>query len=266
MKKIAALILICALFTVSAQAASWPDGRSAGKPYEGTSEIDLDTTMGYILLYPRADLMPAQHFCDTLTIYLPRENIKLAQGTARLYKDKTEIASFDFTDSQHVHLRRLTQEELERLMWGSGACVEFYLDVSLTMGETYYMLMDEGCFTTSDGALKSLTITSPDVWRVSVEGAYGVNGLYYTPAAGDGAKPTYHVNPEVGDEIHFDLVMGGRATMAVIYSNNDSVSFETRTFTESCTVTGTVALDDLRWGIVFLNEAGEPIDVVRMGD
>ena len=266
MRKIAALILICALFAVPAQAASWPEGRSAAKPYKGTTEIDLSKTMGYVLLYPRATVMSAPHFCDTLTIYLPREDIKLAQGKARLYRGRTEVASFDFADPTHVHLRKLTETELNQLLWGSGVCVEMYMDVSLTIGENYHVLMDEGCFTTTDGTLKSLMITNPDAWKVDVVGDYGLNSVYYAPATTGGARPSYHVQPEVGDEIHFSLKMGGDAKMAVIYSDNDSVFFETRTFTESCAVTGTVTLEDLRWGVVFLNEAGEPIDVVRLGN
>ena len=67
-----------------------------------------------------------------------------------------------------------------------------------------------------------------------------------------------------------DQIMQGEAVNflqgAVIYSDNDSVSFETRTLTESGSVTGEVTLNDLRWGVVFLNESGEAIGVVRISD
>ena len=77
MKKFLATLLILMLFAGSAQAAQWPQGRGPGKPYEGTVEVNLNKTMGYVLLYPRAGIIPAENFCDTLTIYLPREDIKL---------------------------------------------------------------------------------------------------------------------------------------------------------------------------------------------
>ena len=86
MKKWAAVIIIVALMiTTSAQAAQWPEGRSAAQPYAGTPPVNLDETMGYILLYPRPK-MPAQGFCDRLQIYLPREDIVLARGALRLMK------------------------------------------------------------------------------------------------------------------------------------------------------------------------------------
>lgn len=266
MKKIMAALLIGLLLTSSAQAAQWAEGRSPAKPYEGTNEVDLSATMGYILLYPRAGVMPAEHFCDTLTIYLPREDVKLAEGIARLYSGSAVVASFDFADPERVRLRKLTETELDSLMWGGGVCIEMFLDESLKIGENYYVLMDEGCFTTSDGALKSLAITNPEAWKIAVNGDFGINSLSYTAPAGDGAQPGRRVSPKVGDAIRFDLLMGGDARHAVIYSDNDSVSFEKRDYTESGVVTGEVALDDLRWGVVFLNENGEPLCVVRLGD
>ncbi|MBQ8953988.1 MAG: hypothetical protein IJ048_07710 [Clostridia bacterium] len=270
MKKIIAAILVCMLFASSAYAAEWPAGRSAAKPYEGTAEIDLTTTMGYILLYPRLNVMAAEHFCDTLTLYLPREDVKLATGKLHLYSGRNEIASFDFGDADHVRLHQLTETELDQLMWGSGVCIEVFLDTSLKIGENYYVLMDEGCFTTTDGTLKSLQITNPEAWRPVVAGDYGVSNLYYAKAPAEGgaqnAAPSYVIHPMAGDVITFELLMGGDAKYAVIYSDNNSVDFDQPEYTESGVITGTVTSDDLKWGIVFLNEGGEPLDVVRLGN
>ena len=270
MKKIIAAILACMLLASSAYAAEWPAGRSAAKPYEGTAEVDLTTTMGYILLHPRLNVMPAIHFCDTLTLYLPREDVKLAAGKLHLYSGRNEIASFDFADESHVCLRKLTEAELDQLMWGGGVCIEIFLDVSLKIGENYHVLMDEGCFTTEDGTLRSLQITNPEAWKPVVEGDYGVSSLYYAKAPAEGqaqsAAPSYVIHPMTGDTISFELLMGGDAKYAVIYSDNNSVSFEQPEYTESGIVTGTVTDDDVKWGIVFLNEGGEPLDVVRLGN
>lgn len=263
MKKFVATLLILMLFAGSAQAAQWPQGRGPGKPYEGTVEVNLNKTMGYVLLYPRAGIIPAENFCDTLTIYLPREDIKLASGKARLYSGQKEVASFDFADPEHVQLRKLTETELDQLLWGSGVCIEMFLDVSLTVGESYYVLMDEGCFTTQDGAIKSLSITNPEAWQVAVNGDFGVSGLSYKAAAGGGA---YRLHPEAGDVISFQLLLGGDVKNAAIYSDNDSVAFEERVFEQSGPVTGVVTLNDLHWGVVFLNEKGEPLGVVRLVD
>jgi len=70
-------------------------------------------------------------------------------------------------------------------------------------------------------------------------------------------EPKY--NPVTGDKIHFDLVLGGDAKTAVIFSENDSVLINQPEYTESSPVTLTVTKDDLDWGVVFLDGNGDPL-------
>ena len=70
--------------------------------------------------------------------------------------------------------------------------------------------------------------------------------------------------PSNGDIITFDLVMGGDAKFAVIYSDNGSVEFPVQEYSESGTVTGRVIYDSLDWGVVFLNEGGEVLQAVNL--
>ena len=49
MKKIIALVLISMLFATAAQAATWPEGRSAARPYEGTTEVQKMVVSGWML-------------------------------------------------------------------------------------------------------------------------------------------------------------------------------------------------------------------------
>ena len=74
-------------------------------------------------------------------------------------------------------------------------------------------------------------------------------------------EPKY--NPVVGDMIHFDLLLGGDAKTAVVFSENDSVFFEKIDYTESGHVTGTVTKDALDWGVVFLDEKDEALQVIK---
>ena len=288
MKKWAAVIMIVALMiTTSAQAAQWPEGRSAAQPYAGTPPVNLDETMGYILLYPRPK-MPAQGFCDRLQIYLPREDVVLARGALRLMKTNEsgaaeEVASIDFSDAGSVLLRPMTEQEMESVIWGSGVCIEVFLPESLTLNETgYYVTMDEGCFTARNGALSSLPIVNPEAWMPVVQGECGVSGLYYaepdpdeaTEEAVEGAdngkanevpsEPVYKTRPEVGDRVCFDLVMGENAAYAVIYSENDSVFFDEIEYTQPQTVEGTVTKDEVNWGVVFLDADGNMVKAVSL--
>ena len=77
------------------------------------------------------------------------------------------------------------------------------------------------------------------------------------------AEPKY--NPVNGDRIHFDLLLGGDATSAVMYSENNSVFFDTQEYTESGAVTGTITGDEMFWGVVFLDENGAVLDYVTFG-
>lgn len=271
MKRWAAVIMILALMiTGTAQAVQWPEGRSAAQPYAGTPPLDLDKTMGYIVLSPRPK-MPAQYFCDRLYMFLPRDDVELARGAVRVMRENAggraeEIVSMDFSDTANVRLRPMTEWEMECLLWGSGVCIEIQLPVSLELNGTgYYVTMDEGCFTACGGALKSLAIDNPEAWTLTLQGDYGISKLYYTAPEeeADGA-PVYKAQPEAGDRVCFDLVLGGEAAYAVIYSENDSVSFTNVEYTESESIEGTVTGDSVNWGVVFLDAAGEMLKAVTI--
>ena len=269
-----AMLLALALLSGTALAAQWPEGRSPSKPYSNKPEVDLNEKMGYIILYPRdRNRMAAYEYCNTLEIYLPREDIEIGTGALRLYQlpqgggAAVEAASVAF-GSDATRVRPLSEEELQGLMWGSGVCIEITLPVSLEFGGSYYVTMEEGCFTANHGAVVSPAITNPEAWVPVLTGDYGVSGLRYSaPPAEDGQEAPaegYKAVPEKGDIIRFDVVLGGEAAAAVIYSVNDSVYFENIEYEQSGAVQGVVTGDDLKWGVVFLNAAGEVLDAIDL--
>ena len=295
MKKLMAILMIFALFVSAACAAEWPEGRSAAQPYAGVPEVDLTQTLGYTMVYPRPKL-PAHLYCDALEFYLPREDIKTNEGILTLYSAEGEVlAQVDFADETVAGVRKLNDTELEKLLWGGGVCVYARLPKSLEFGKSYYVMMDEKCFTSEDGGVFSLAISDAEAWTPVLEGDYGVSGLYYSAAPvipepeepeegeeGDEEEteetpePTeipeeeegeieYKLQPEKGDRITFDLVLGGDATTAVIFSENDSVWFDTLEYTESSHVVGSITKKDLNWGVVFLTDRGEVVDSLFLG-
>ena len=290
MKKLTAAILILVLlFANAAMAAGWTNGRSAAQPYAGVPAMDLTKTMGYVVLYPHTKL-PAGSFCGALEIYLPREDVALNKGVLRVYDnagdEAVEIVAIDFAESEGVEIRALDEGLLDRLMWGGGVCVRILLPKSLEFageaGHKYYVLMDEGCFTAANGAVVSPAISNPEAWVVELTAEFGVSGLYYAAPVEAAAveyesadwdeeveateapeveevEPEIHLIPEVGDTITFELVMGGAAKTAVIFSENDSVRFDEIEFTESGTITGEVTKADVDWGVVFLDANGNTL-------
>lgn len=291
MKRLVALILVCVFCMATAYAAEWPEGLSPAKPSNLKPEVDLTQTVGYWLMYPRTGLT-VDRYCDVLEIYLPNPDIALGEGTATLWNADGEVAVIDFANEDQVELRDLEEVELESLHWGSGVCVEMHLPVSLKFGEAYYVTMDGGTLTSNNGAVKSMPIPySKDVpleeqyWTPSVGGDFGISELCYfvTPEAEEPAEEAEEAeaaegeepaeveeapveakyNPGKGDSLHFDLVLGGDAKIAVMDSQNGSVVFDTPEYSESAHVHGTIVDDDLNWGVVFLNEAGEVVDYVN---
>lgn len=278
MKKLIALVLVCLFCMATAYAAEWAEGLSPAHPYEHKPEIDLDDMIGYMTLFPNAHHnIVAEHFCDVLEMYFPREDIVLGEGNLTLCNASGEVVTINFADTDRVEVRKLEEVELDGLLWGSGSCIEIHLPFSMNLNEEYYVLMDEGCFTASEGKVTNPKITNPDAWTPQVIGDYGIGNLYYSApveveateeegeaeaAEAQSGEVEYKLVPEVGDQITFDLVMGGDATAAVVYSENDSVFFPTPQFTESCTVTGSITGEELDWGVVFLDEAGTVLYIV----
>ncbi len=277
MKKLVALILVCLLcMATTAFAAEWAEGLSPAKPSNLKPAVDLNTTVGYWLPFPRSGL-PAERYCDVLELYMPNPDVALGEGTATLWNADGEVAKVDFADPDQVEMRDLEEEELEIMHWGSGVCIEMHLPVSLAFGETYYVTMDEGTITSNGGKTKSMQIPYTDqlpleeqYWTPSVTGDFGVGGLYYSAAPAeptdeeeDAAEPAEEapaepkLKPAKGDVVNFDVVLGGDAKTAIMYSENNSVYFETLEYTENSHVTGTITEDDVRWGVVFVDEAEE---------
>lgn len=291
MKKMFTVILVCLLFATSAFAAEWGEGLGPDQPLPGVPKIDLSTEMGYDYTYPSAKL-PVNYFCNVLEIYLPREDIGLGEGHAHLYDSTdTEIADIDFANPDQVALRIQQESELVAKKWGSGVCIEMYLPVSLKFGESYYVLMDQNCFYGGENKIPNYDLTKKDQWVPVLQGDFGISSLFYfappapveedegdtteeasteqtleddeaeEPVEEELGEPKY--NPVAGDRIHFDLVLGGKAKTAVLFSENDSVYFSQLDYTESCPVTCTITKNEVDWGIVFLNDKDEVLQVIK---
>ena len=300
MKKLLSILLICLLACPAALAAEWAEGRSAAQPYEGVPEVNLSESMGYAIRFPR-DKAPASVFCDVLQIWLPREDIVRGAGNIVLHHGEDEETAIDFADEKYVTIQPLDESMLSALRWGGGTCISVQLPVSLRLGEDYYITMDEGCFRTVDGDIPSPAIMAgaEERWVPTFSSDYAISGLYYSaaleqeepeaaeePAEGEAAETeeaaaeeTAEAEPEeleevgetilisdvkAGDKITFDLVLGGDATVAVIFSDNGSASFQQSEYNESQTIRGTVTNDELNWGVVFLDNDGNVVNTIIM--
>lgn len=245
-KKIAvlalAMLLICA---VTAQAAQWEEGLSPSRPYANVPEVNLNEQLGYMMFFPNA-MAPAEHGCQTLFIYLPREDVKAGDGTFFLYaQEGDEVFSAPMSDPAVVTQREATEEELDSLLWGSGTCFEIVLPRSLQLGSSYFVNLENGAMVTESG-VENFQVGDRDAWTFSVEGDYGVSAVAYAEG-----------------KVNFELTLGGDATQAVAYAFDDSVFFTETMFSESGTVTGTVNSDTPHWGVLFLDAQNNELNLVE---
>ena len=251
------LVLMCAGL---AQAAEWSDGRSPSQPYVGVPEVNLNEIMGYMMFYPSAK-MTKDYACQRLFIYLPREDVKAGKGTLYLVDQDAnqQVWSTTMNNTAAVRQRPITDAELTSLLWGGGTCFEIRLPKTLAVGKNYFVNMTRECIVSNDGKVDNPEVGGTTAWAINIGGQFGVSNMEYRRPNGDGTYQEQLLTPQVGDEIRFDLVLGGEAAMAVVYAYNDSVDFIQQTYTESCEVIGSVTGDTIGWGVTFLDAAGNPI-------
>lgn len=251
MKRIIVLALALLLLTGTAVAAEWAEGTSPSKPYADMPEIYFEEQLGYMMFFPQEEL-PAENGCQRLYIYLPREDVRAGEGTLYLFTDEDgEIWNTAMNNAETITVRSINEAELTGLMWGGGTCFEVLLPRTLEVGKTYYVNLTRGCIVAENG-VENMQIGGTS-WTVAVEGEYGVSGMEYRRELYDGVWEERILHPEIGDEIRFDLVLGGDAVTAAIYEYNDSVDFLTTTYAESGEVIGEVTSENPVWGVVFMD-------------
>lgn len=265
MKRLLAIILILMMLVSSAYAAEWAPGLGPHKPYEGVPEIDLETQFGTMMFHPNSRMSVAG--TKTLFIYLPREDVNAGSGRLILRSsDNGEEFRTSFDDTTYVTLRPMTENEKVDLIWGSGVCFEITLPKSLRLGTTYSVDLDNNAIVTSK--IGNPAVNGQQSWNFTTIGDYGVGEMEYRRLNANGTYQEGILVPQAGDEIRFDIALGGDAVMAVIYAGQ-GVSFEETNFSESREVIGVVTDDEALmpgagpiWTVIFLNANGEEIDFV----
>lgn len=257
MKRIIAMVWLAALILClgAAQAAGWHEALGPGQPYANVPEVDLTKELGYMMFYPNRD-MSVETVCQTLYIYLPREDVTAGKGVLSLNTaEDGPVLSIGMNDTDSVRQRAMSEEELDVWMWGGGSCFEIRLPQTLEFGKSYFVTMAKNCIVTENG-VGNPAIDTPNAWRFALGGEYAVSGMGYRRPQANGQYEESVMTAQAGDEIGFDLVLGGEAKSAVLYSRDASVDFPTVYFEESSQIKGIVTGDIPAWGVMFFDAAG----------
>ena len=248
-----------------AAAAEWPAGTGPAQPYPGRPAADLEHSLGDMMLYPCLEA-PAQHYCDSLYMFLPREDMHLPDAHARdeygllyVYNGNGELLEIiDASDRSRVTMEIIPDKWLQSLLWGGGVMVRLRLLTSLVRDQSYYVEMQPGIILTP-GLISNPAVHGPETWQPRMTGSYGISGRRYrkapetdlslvgpdtvqqkppdahTTAVVDQTRawndPDLVIRPEKGDRIDMDVFLGGDAVTAVIYCPEWSYYFEQTEYT-----------------------------------
>lgn len=259
MKRLIAICLLLMMIVVSAS-ADWENGLSPAKPYSNVPEVDLTEKIGHMLFFPNVRMNAAGS--KQLLIYLPREDVKGGPGYLHVRTaDQGEEWSVALNNKEYVTQWTLTEGELNGLKWGGGTCIAITLPVSLRLGTTYYIDLDTHCVIDEDEKIGNLEAKGDLQWHFETDSDYGVSQAEYRRLTDKGDYETT-VKPAEGDEIRFDLVLGGAAKSAVVTADKNA-EFLVENFNESTEVVGEITGEDPAWYVLFFDENGEMLSVVE---
>ena len=269
MKRLTAICMVLLLMlTTTAFAADWEEGLGPSQPYSYLRKVDFSETIGYMMFHPNDKMSVAG--AKTLFIYLPREDVTLNSAGGELVlrsTDQGEEFRASINNAERVNLRPMIESELDGLLWGSGVCVEITLPVSLRLGTTYFVDMDANCIVDEANEIGNPAFKSDNEthWRFETIGDYGVNQMEYRRPDGNDGYTTVTGKAQAGDEVRFDLVLGGAAKSATLYTLStvdgaETIKFPPQVFTESCEIIAEVLGEDPAWGVLFWDDELPPID------
>lgn len=259
MKKLIAMLMVLLMITAVASADGWEEGLGPTKPYENLPEVDFSKQLGYIMFHPNSSMSVAG--ANTLFIYLPRDDVQVGSGKHLTLRsaDQGEEFRVVMDDTTYVTQRPMYDVELMSLMWGGGTCIEIKLPVSLRVGATYYVDLEENSIVDVEQDIGSQAFRSgeQDGWYFTTFADFGVNALEYRRADGEDSYEGGILNPQAGDEVCFELILGGDAVSATVFAYGD-ITFEEIHFTEGCEIIGTVTGSNPDWEVVFWDTEAIP--------
>ncbi len=262
-KFVSLLAVLLALVFASAQAFAesapvWNNGQSPSQPYKGVPPVDLTQKLGYMVFTPLNN-DNADDVLTSLTIYLPREDVKAGEGALSVYeKDgKAPLEVVSFSDAARVSVAPIDQETLNWLYWESGVAFTVRIANALDADKGYYVSMEENCIVSADGAVGNIALDGKKGWAFTTNAEAGVTAR---TRSGDEAL-------KVGDSVRMEVKLGGDATSAMVFCDTEAVSSEDHPLTESGTLTARYEkAGSARWGVAFMDEAGSLLSVYYYED
>lgn len=254
--------LLCVSATACGSSSSESDSSAEASTLAPLTESKVDTSaiaiseasedsVGNVVFYPTGtSYLAALSGTNSVTVYFEKEGITAGNGFMALYNADTQnkLAYVQCSNEQYCTVTDIDDNGKNLTGWDSGTMATIYFDYYFTSGESYYILLDPGCF--SYGTVDSKEVTNASLITFSAKD-YGFSG-------------SITKEYEVGSTVSLSVILGGDAVLATVKDYDESlVSVSGTTFD----VTSDLKIDLLSDGIPtvtidFFDSSGQSVDSV----
>lgn len=193
------------------------------QPSDDASAADAELTndsIGPVSFTPNENGYSMVYGSNTLHAYFKRQNVTAGSGkmTIKNTADDSVVEEIDLRDTQKCIVGE-QDSTFSLLGWDGGTHLVIRLNHTPSSGESYYVNLEEGAFTSSDGTILSKAVTDSETWR------YGVAPYGIVPAMPSGSA-VY-----VGDVLSADILVRQPAAYAKIENYDENrVRFNEKEF------------------------------------
>ena len=176
---------------------------------EIVSATSAPDSIGFVTYFPSTGGMGALAGTNEFTLYFEKPDIKIGLGKVELYNAATNalVDSIEVSEENKCVLSPLDSNGQMLTDWVEGTKAELYFNTFFEPGESYYVLMDKGCF--MNGEIASKGIDNASYMKFDVK-PYGINGIF---------RDIYNF----GDTINLDVLLGGEAVRAAVLDYDASM-------------------------------------------
>ena len=182
-----------------------------------------DTSIGPVSFTPNDDGFSMVYGNTTLHAYFKRQNVVPGDGKFVLHNaaDDSIVEEIDLRDTSKCYVAE-ADSMFYMLGWDNGTHIVVQLKDTPKLGQSYYVTLEEGAFTSQDGTLRSKPVTDRNIWQMNIE-EYGV-----LPDVKSGSS-VY-----VGDVLKAQVILKAPAVVAKVENYDENrVRFNEKEFTQS---------------------------------
>ena len=261
MKKIFAIVLMLTLVCTSAFAASWLEGLSPQKPYQGNPEVDFNETIGYFMQFPinESTIEPGSL---TLTMLFPREDVDVGTGKLVLHSQEDGVVQEVDVETE-LFCRAMDEEELEALLWGCGTAFEVQFREPLEANRHYWIELPKDAIVAPAFENGITAISGKKAWTFNTETDNVIEDFSYYRMVEGKEEPVALKKDEpivAGDTAKLTFKLGEDAKGIAVFCDAGTIVTENFYYEEDGEIKiAFPSVGEVKWGVVFVAENDDTI-------